>query len=210
MLILVAGLVLFLGVHLVPTLPRLRAGLLERWGEGRYKGAFSLVALAGLVLIVYGYGAASPGERLFQPSAAAIALAPYAVTLAFILFAAANLRAHIRRILKHPMLIGTALWAAIHLLANGDLRGTILFGSFLAYAAIDLVSAIRRHALRDFVPSVRHDAIAIVAGIVAALAVMALHGMLFGVVVAPWMRAQDLAVRVVAVSSQVGMMLWLV
>jgi uncharacterized membrane protein len=189
MLILGAGLVLFLGIHLLPALPQSRASLVARWGEERYKGAFSLVALAGLVLIVYGYGTAPPGARLFQPSAAAIALAPYAVTLAFVLFAAANLRAHIRRVLKHPMLIGTALWAAIHLLANGDARGTLLFASFLAYALIDLASALHRHATKDFRPSARHDTIAILAGIIAAIAVMALHGMLFGVVVAPWARA---------------------
>jgi uncharacterized membrane protein len=188
MLMLVAGLILFLGIHLLPTLPDLRASLVARWGEQRYKGAFSLVSLAGLVLVVYGYAAASPGDRLFHPSAAAIALAPYAVTLAFVLLAAANLRAYIRRVLKHPMLIGTALWAAIHLLANGDVRGTILFGSFLAYALIDLASAIKRRAIKVFVPSAWHDVIAIVAGIIVALVVMALHRMLFGVVVASWAR----------------------
>src|SRR5436309_2609184 len=186
MLMLVTGLILFLGIHLLPTLPGLRFALVQHWGEQRYKGAFSLVALAGLALIVGGYAAAAPGARLFQPSRSAIVLAPYAITLSFVLLAAANLRGHIRRVLKHPMLIAIAIWAAVHLLANGDTRGTVLFASILAYALVDFVSAVQRHATRLFAPSARHDAMAVAAGIVAALAVMALHRVLFGAAVMPW------------------------
>ena len=116
MLMLVTGLILFLGIHLLPTLPGLRFALVQHWGEQRYKGAFSLVALAGLALIVGGYAAAAPGARLFQPSPSAIVLAPYAITLSFVLLAAANLRGHIRRVLKHPMLIAIAIGAAVHYL----------------------------------------------------------------------------------------------
>ena len=186
MLMLVTGLILFLGIHLLPTLPGLRFALVQHWGEQRYKGAFSLVALAGLALIVGGYAAAAPGARLFQPSPSAIVLAPYAITLSFVLLAGANLRGHIRRVLKHPMLIAIAIWAAVHLLANGDTRGTVLFASILAYALVDFVSAVQRHATRLFAPSARHDAMAVAAGIVAALAVMALHRVLFGAAVVPW------------------------
>jgi len=187
-MLLVVGLILFLGIHLLPTQPRWRLALVQRWGERRYKGAFSLVSLAGFVLIIVGYAATSPGPRLFQPSATAIALAPYLVTLSFVLLAAANLRSHIRRVLKHPMLMGLALWAAVHLLANGDTRGTVLFGSFLAYALIDFVSVVQRHATKLFVPTARHDMIAVMAGVVAALIMMALHRVLFGVSVAPWLN----------------------
>ena len=186
MLMLVTGLILFLGIHLLPTLPGLRFALVQHWGEQRYKGAFSLVALAGLALIVGGYAAAAPGARLFQPSRSAIVLAPYAITLSFVLLAAANLRGHIRRVLKHPMLIAIAIWAAVHLLANGDTKGTVLFASILAYALVDFVSAVQRHATKLFAPSARHDAMAVAAGIVAALAVMALHRVLFGAAVVPW------------------------
>jgi uncharacterized membrane protein len=178
--LLVVGLVLFLGAHLVPTGPALRASLLAQCGEQRYKGAFSLASLAGLVLIVVGYRMAVPAERLFAPLPAAIAIAPYAVTLAFVLFAAANMRTHIRRIVRHPMLLGLLIWAGVHLLANGDTRGTVLFGAFVAYALVDLASAVHRHAVKTFTPTARHDAIAIVAGAVLALAVMTFHRLLFG------------------------------
>ena len=54
---LIVGLVLFLGIHTLSTAPSARAALIGRLGEGPYKGLYSLVALAGLVLIVLGFGA---------------------------------------------------------------------------------------------------------------------------------------------------------
>src|SRR5437667_12397047 len=113
MLMLVTGLILFLGIHLLPTLPGLRFALVQRWGEQRYKGAFSLVALPGLARIVGGYAAAAPGARLFHPSRSAIVLAPYAITLSFVLLAGANLRGHIRRAPHHPRLSAIATWARV-------------------------------------------------------------------------------------------------
>ena len=56
MAMLVCGLALFFIVHLVPMRPALRAGLVERVGAGPYRGLFSVVSIAGLVLIVLGYG----------------------------------------------------------------------------------------------------------------------------------------------------------
>ena len=103
------------------------------------------------------------------------------MTISFILFAAANMRGHMRRTLRHPMLLGLAIWATVHLLANGDRTGTVLFGAFLAYAAIDLVSAIGRGAVKTFVPEAKYDAMAVVGGIGVALVVMTFHRLLFGV-----------------------------
>ena len=181
MTLLVVGLVLFLGTHLIPTVPPLREGLVARLGAGGFKGAFTLLSLAGLALIVVGYRAAAPGERLFAPWPAAIAVAPYAVALAFVLLAAANMRTHLRRSLRHPMLLGVILWSAVHLGANGDTRGTVLFGAILAWALVDLASAVSRNAVKTFEPSAKHDAIAIAAGIGLSLVVMTFHLGIFGV-----------------------------
>lgn len=181
MTLLVVGLALFLGIHLLPVVPPLRDGLSSRLGANAYRIAFSIASVAGLVLIVVGYRAAGPGERLFAPLPAAIAVAPYAVTLSFVLLAAANMRTHIRKTLSHPMLLGVLIWAVVHLCANGDTRGTVLFGAILAWALVDLGSAISRHAVKSFEPVVRQDVIAIVAGIVLALLVMTFHRTLFGV-----------------------------
>jgi uncharacterized membrane protein len=181
MTLLAVGLVAFLGIHLLPTLPALRESLRARWGERRYKGFFALISFAGFALIIAGYIMAERGPQLFAPWPTARTVAPYAMAISFILFAAANMRGHLRRVLEHPMLIGVLLWSGVHLLANGDLRGTVLFGAFFAWALVDLVSAIERRAVKTFVPVARHDAIAIIAGTTVALIIMALHRVLFGV-----------------------------
>ena len=182
--ILIAGLALFLGVHLVPAVPGARRGLVARWGEPRYKAIFSLVAAAGLVTLVAGYALGTPGPRLFASPPAARAGAPWLVVAAFILLAASHLRGHMRQRLQHPMVIGVILWAGVHLLANGDLRGTLLFASFLVWAVLDLVASLRRGPAPAFQPTWRHDAMAIVGGAVLALGVMTIHRTLFGVAAA--------------------------
>jgi uncharacterized membrane protein len=181
MLVLIVGLVAFLGIHLLPVFPGARLALVDRLGAQRYKMMFSLVSAVGLVLIVVGYARSGPRELLFAPIPAAITLAPWAMTVAFILFAAANMRGHLRATLQHPMLLGTLIWSAVHLAANGDLAGTVLFGAFLGYAVADLGSALARGAVKPFVPEAKFDLMAIVGGTGIALAVMALHRVLFGV-----------------------------
>lgn len=181
MSLLIAGLAVFLGVHLLPAIPQWRAALVARWSEPRYKIAFSLVSALGLVLIVTGYAQSGPREPWFEPWPVARAVAPYAMVLSFILLAAANMRGHLRRTLQHPMLLGVLIWATVHLLANGDRAGTLLFGAFVAYALVDLASAVQRRAVKTFTPLIKHDLIAVAAGLGAALAVMTLHRPLFGV-----------------------------
>ena len=179
MTLLVLGLVLFIGIHLVPSAPPLRAKLVQGLGEGPYKGVFALVSAAGLVLIVLGWPGTQVPVHAFSPLAAAGKAAPVVVTLAFILFAAANMRTHIRAKLRHPMLIGLLLWAVVHLLANGDLAGTVLFGSFAAYAIFAIASAESRGAVKPVMPTWKHDAIAVVAGLALAYVVMHFHAQVF-------------------------------
>ena len=183
---LVAGLVLFLGIHLVPALPPARVAIATKWGENRYKGAFSLISALGLVLIVAGYALSDDRTRVFAPVPAARAIAPYAMVVSFILFAAANMRGYLRRSIRHPMLIGLLIWSTVHLLANGDRTGTVLFGAFVVYAIVDLGSAVARDAVKSFEPTVKHDVIAVIGGTVVALAVMTFHRLLFGVPVVPF------------------------
>ena len=184
--LLVPGLVLFLGVHLLPAVPRFRGPLVARLGERGYRGAFSAVAAAGLALTVAGFARAPSEPMLFAPMPWAIAAAPSVVGAAFVLLAAARLQGHLRRIVRHPMLAGTILWAGVHLAANGDLASTVLFGAFLAWALVDLASAIARRAVRSVEPAIAHDVIAVIAGVVAMLAFATLHRVLIGVKVVPF------------------------
>lgn len=186
MTLFIVGLALFFGIHLVPTLPALRARWAGAVGEERYKRTFSLVAAAGLVLTVVGYAIAPPGAPLFTPSPTAKSAAPLAMVVSFVLLASANMRTHIRARLRHPMLLGIIIWSTVHLLANGDAKGALLFGAFLCYAVIDLASALGRGAVKPVVPTARHDLMAVVGGVLAAVVVMWLHRMLFGVPAVPW------------------------
>jgi len=179
--LLVVGLVLFLGIHLLPIVPEWRDNIAARMGDKGYRGTFSLISAIGLVLIVIGYRMVPNDVRLFAPLPHARTVAPVLVPLAFVLIAAANMRTHIRAAVKHPMLIGLLLWSGVHLFANGDLAGTVLFGSFFAYSIVDLVSAVKRHAVKPFTPAWKHDAIAIVSGLLLAWLTVRFHGLIFGV-----------------------------
>jgi uncharacterized membrane protein len=179
MTLLALGLALFIAPHLLPTIPSLRQALFARAGEERYRGLFSLVTLVGLVLIVVGFRDA-PRDQVFPRFLPAVAMAKGANTVALILFAAANMKGHIRRAVQHPMLLGLLLWSVVHVLANGDRRGTVLFGALAGSAVVDLASAIRRRAVKSFVPEAKHDVRAVVGGVVVALVVMTFHRVLFG------------------------------
>ncbi len=180
------GLAVFLGVHLVPAIPAWRNALVQRLGELRYKRYFSLVSVAGLLLLVVGYALAERGPQLFAPVAGARMLAPIVVPIALVLIAAANMPSRIRAVLRHPMLLGVLLWSGVHFLASGSLRASVLFGAFFVWAGLDLVAAFARGPGRAFVPQPKYDAMSVGGGILAALAIMALHRVLFGVPVVPF------------------------
>ena len=150
MVVFLIGLAIFLGIHLVPTMPGTRDALIRRFGENGYKGLFSVLSFVGLVLLVWGFGLArqSPANvQLWAPPVwtkhIAFALMPFA----FILLAAAYIPSRIRDHAKHPMLAAIKLWAFAHLLANGDLAGVLLFGAFLAWGVYDRISVKKRGAL---------------------------------------------------------------
>jgi len=151
MLVLVTGLALFLVMHLVPTQPELRQGLIDRFGPAAYKAVFALVSLAGLALIVIGYGKmqvmAGKNPEIWTPPHGLRHLSLLLMVPAMVLLAAAYIPSRIRDQVKHPMLLAVKLWAVAHLLANGDLASIVLFGALLAYAVIDLISVKRRGAL---------------------------------------------------------------
>jgi uncharacterized membrane protein len=143
MALLVCGLALFFAVHLVPVLPSFRMRLVERLGQGPYRGLFSLASIAGLVLIVFGYGQmqglvrGNPG--LWTPPTWIKHVVLLLMIPAAILLVAAYVPSRIRSAVRHPMLVALAIWAFAHLLANGDLASLLLFGSFLGFAIIDRV-----------------------------------------------------------------------
>jgi uncharacterized membrane protein len=151
MLLLAVGIVLFLGIHLVPTATELRNGLVARFGEPAYKVAFALISLLGLIVIVMGYHKLqmNPGKNVFfgDPPVWLNHVAWLLMLPAMIALVAAYVPSRIHTALKHPMLVAIKIWALAHLLVNWDLGSFLLFGSFLAYAVYDRISVKRRGAL---------------------------------------------------------------
>jgi uncharacterized membrane protein len=187
LLVMILGLVLFLGVHTLTTQRKLRARLVASMGEGGYKIGYALVSVAGLVLIVWGFAhyRATGMWEVWTPPKALKHLTVALMLPAVILIVAAYIRGRIYTVVKHPMLTGVKLWAAAHLIANGDLGSIILFGSFLAWAVFDRISLKRRAdpgAPPIPVGGPANDLIAVAVGIVAYLALgFAFHPVVIGV-----------------------------
>jgi uncharacterized membrane protein len=185
--VMIVGLVLFFGVHTLTTQRELRARLIKSWGEGGYKTGYAVASLVGLVLIVWGFAhyRATEWIDVWYPPKALKHLTVALMLPAVILVVASYIRGRIYTAVKHPMLSGIKLWAAAHLLANGDLGSIILFGSFLAWAVFDRVSLKRRaDAGAPPIPvgGPTNDLIAIAVGIVAYLALaFAFHPVVIGV-----------------------------
>ena len=186
MSILVAGLIIFFAVHLVSIVNEgWRDRMLERIGEGPWKGVYSLVAIIGFVLMVWGYGLTRlESEILFIAPHWLRHLAMLLLLPVFPLLLATYLPGRIQALARHPMLIATILWSFAHLLVNGRLADVLLFGAFLLWAALDLFSMRRRtlRALPGAPASKVNDVIALTFGLVLyALFVLWLHGLLVGV-----------------------------
>jgi uncharacterized membrane protein len=187
MTLLIAGLALFLGIHSVAIVaPSFRARIIQRMGEGAWKGLYSLISLAGFVLICYGFGLARQAPVvLYSPPTWLRHLAFLLMLPVFPLLIAAYLPGRIKTAAKHPMLAAVKFWAFAHLLANGSLADVLLFGGFLAWAVADRISVKRRampQVLRTAPPGPWNDAIAVVLGLaVYALLIGWAHVRLFGV-----------------------------
>jgi uncharacterized membrane protein len=192
MSLLILGLLLFLGTHLFTTQRAVRASLRERFGANGYKIGYTVLSLAGLVLIVKGYGDYRVAGYIdvWTPPRALAHVGLLLMLPVFVLLAASHSPGLIKRTVRHPMLAAVKFWALAHLLANGDLGSMLLFGGFLAWAVFARISIKQREAIEsapDFsaMKFGRGDLVAIVGGL-AAYGVFAfvLHPLLIGVAVA--------------------------
>jgi uncharacterized membrane protein len=187
LLVMILGLVLFLGVHTLTTQRDLRARLIASTGEGGYKIGYALASAVGLALIVWGFARyrATGWIDVWYPPTALKHITVALMLPAVIMVVASYIRGRIYTTLKHPMLTGIKLWAATHLLANGDLGSILLFGSFLGWAVFDRISL--KHRTDTGAPPIPvggpgNDLIAVAVGLVAYLALaFAFHPVVIGV-----------------------------
>ena len=188
MIYLVAGLVLFLGIHSVRIFADdWRTKRIAQMGAGAWKGLYSLASIAGFVLIVYGYGLARQAPvNLWVPPLWTRHVTALLTLPVFILLVAAYVPGtRIKARLKHPMMLAVKLWALAHLLSNGRLDDVLVFGGFLLWTTLGFRAARQRdrqQGLTYQAAGVSRDFIVIAIGF-AVWVVFAfyLHGALIGV-----------------------------
>lgn len=147
---LIAACAYFLLIHFGVSGTRLRDALTARLGDRPYRGLFSLASLIGIAWVVYAYRRAPliptwgflPG---FRPATYVLVFIAFLFAVIGILTPSptqvgmesrldpATVRGMVR-ITRHPFLWAVGLWAATHLIVNGDVAALILFGSFLVLA----------------------------------------------------------------------------
>ncbi len=185
---LIAGLLLFLGIHSLNMLaPAVRNRMVSRLGLIGWKGVFAVISLIGFVLLVWGYGQTrSEPVWLWQSPVWTRHLASLLMLPAMILLVATYVPGtRIKARIGHPMLLATKIWALAHLAANGTLADLVLFGSFLIWAVAGFVILRRRDraSARQYpVAGIGRDIIAVVVGVVLwGLFAFHLHRLLMGV-----------------------------
>ncbi len=191
MTILILGIILFIGTHMIRILaPGFRRAMVQKLGENGWKGVHGLASILALVVLIYGWRQAPVVDLWFPPRGMTH------LTLTLMLFAVICLVAgllpagHIATKAKHPMVLSVKIWALAHLISNGDLASVLLFGSFLAWGVIARISLKRRQragelVLRPFV-SAKWDLAAVVVGLLVwGLFIWKLHVLLFGVAPLP-------------------------
>lgn len=186
MIWLIAGLVIFLGVHSVAIVaPAWRDRTYARLGDPGWKGPYALLSIVGFAMILHGFPLAGRSPIvLYTPPVWTRHLAMLIMLPVFPLLFAAYLPGRIRDRARHPMLAATLHWGAAHLLANGTLRDLLLFGGVFAWALADRISVARRapRAIPTAPAGRWNDAIAIAGGLALYVGFVAgLHARLFGV-----------------------------
>ena len=187
MVMLVAGLLLFLGVHSTRVFAEgWRTATIARLGEGPWKGIYSVLSILGFVLLVWGYGQARQEMPLWSPPASMRHVTALLMLPVFVLFVAPYVpRNGITAKLHHPQLLSVKLWALAHLLSNGNLADLLLFGGFLAWAVLAFAAARRRDRAAGRVypaGTPQGTIVCVVAGLaIYAAFVLGLHTWLIGV-----------------------------
>ncbi len=142
----------FAGSHLGLSSAPVRGRLVARLGEKGFQGLYAVFALLTLGALITAYVYTSHQVYLWLPGPGVRHLPLLVMPLALILVAGGVLVPNpsatgmesaldrpepacgALRITRHPMMWGVGLWAAVHLVANGDLASLLFFGGFLLTA----------------------------------------------------------------------------
>ncbi len=184
MILLIAGMLIFIGVHMIPSFPSFRAALEQRFGIKAFLGIFSVIALFSIILIAIGKGT-SEYQALWQTPPWGKQTSMLLMPIAFILLVASHMPNSLKRYMRHPMLWGIIIWAMAHLFVNGDLASVVLFGGFGIFSLFAMWSANRRgiNLRTEAVVPFKNNIIVTGVGLLMYLIFVYLHPFLFGVAV---------------------------
>jgi len=187
MTMLLLGLALFIVLHMITFWARnVRAGAVSLIGEMPYKGLFALATIGSFTLMVLGWKAAEVLPVYDAPSWG-MHVTPIFVLAGFILFVASNAPTNIRRMLRHPQLVGVTLWGIGHLLSNGENRSLLLFGGFVIFSLIAMMASNKRDGewVKREKVGLANDIITVVVAVALYAGFMYFHGAIIGVPVMP-------------------------
>lgn len=185
MALLIAGVVLWSLVHLVPALlPAIKKRWINMAGNNGYQATFSILIVLSLVMIVYGWRHAIPVHVYMLP-AVAIQLAMVLMVIAFLLFGAAIVPSRINSYIRHPQLLSVFIWSFAHLLANGDSRSIVLFSGMGAWAVLEITLINRREGVwtKPPRPGLKKEALSIAVSLVLLVVAALTHPYIAGVAI---------------------------
>jgi uncharacterized membrane protein len=164
MALLIAAALIWLAIHIGIAGTRLRDGVVARIGDGPFRGLFSLLSILAIVFLVWSWSAAPTTPLWYVPAWLRWVLVAV-MLVAFMLFVASVTQRNptmvsgeaamaqpprgIQRVTRHPMLWSFALWAAVHMIGNGDSAAIVFFGTFLVTALAGMPSIDGKLARRD-------------------------------------------------------------
>ena len=184
MSMLLAGLLIWISVHLFPSVaPAAKQRLVAKLGSNEYQGIFALCIIVGLLLIIFGWRSTVP-MHLYSPPEQLRHPAMLLVVIGLVLIVAANFPTRLKKFIRHPQLTGVLLWAVAHLLLNGDSRSVIVFGSLACWCLVSMFTINRRDGAW-VKPSTTHsrsrEIVMVIVGLVLAAIAMRFHDYLSGV-----------------------------
>lgn len=184
--LLIAGVLLWSLAHFIPSLAQpLKQSLVGKAGENGYKGIFTLLMFASLAMIIFGWRSIDQPTYLYTLPFWTRHLGMLLVLIAFILFVASGMPTRIKQVLRHPQLTGMAIWAAAHLMMNGDSRSLVLFGGLGIWAVLEMVFINRRDGewVKPEVPGMGQEVKILVISLVMVGVVIFAHPWLAGVAI---------------------------
>ena len=148
MILMLAGLALFVAIHIIAARRKMAAAATAQLGATTYRIVHGVLAIAGVLMIAYGFGQwrAEGPAQLYEPPVGLRHLALLLMLFSSIFAMAALVPSHIKAWLKFPFLVAIKTWALAHLLANGDAATVTLAVVILAWAVVLRIMAKRRNA----------------------------------------------------------------